>query len=318
MKMRKYFVMALVALGATAAFSSCRKDDVYDGPKVEFRDANNKKITEFDENSFGTKGISIYVTLGDKSVSLDRLEISVVADDGTILQPKKLQTEEGKGGDAAGTRFTTIKSLDELKLTTNELSRKGLRIEAKATDSQKKETVAKCMYKKAGESGGETPKETLMQVGKENAYINNITGPNDALGSYSFTDGMAKESSASDAERQLVNMSEAGKGFVADFNSKAGYKFHKVVGSLKYDGATVEGVKKELEGKTPADEIKGLEKGNLFVAAKDMDEGPFYLVQVTEVKSGKTTSYIDKTGNVKEGSADTNGGYMKFRYKKSN
>ena len=45
MKMRRFFVLALAAMGAAAAFSSCQKDEnSYDAPKVEFRDADNKVI----------------------------------------------------------------------------------------------------------------------------------------------------------------------------------------------------------------------------------------------------------------------------------
>lgn len=314
MKMRKYFVMALVALGATAAFSSCQKDEkAYDAPKVEFRDANNTVIKEFNQASFGTnKEITVVVTLGDpKEVTLKKLEVSVVTDNSTIKKPYTVSTITGNSGDTKGKQVGTVK-LGDLQIAEGDYAKSGLKIVAVATDSRAKETKEYCVYKA---KGGETPKETLMQVGKENAYINNITGPNDALGSYSFTDGMAKESSASAAERQLVNTSVAGEGFVANFKSEAGFKFHKV--DLKYDGVTVEGVKKALEGKTPEAEIKDLKKGNLFVVVKDVENDPFYLVEVTEVVAGKTTSYIDKTGNVKEGPANTNGGYMKFRYKKS-
>ena len=306
MKMRKYFVMALVALGATAAFSSCQKDDkTYSDPKIEFRDAKNNPITEFTKDN---TEIKVLVTLGDPSLKIKKCEAKVLKADGVVNPDLKLNFKPVKGGADDGKfeakfTFADTKIVDE----TNPV------VEVKVTDSKDKQTIGKLKYKKAGE----TPKGTPMQIGKENAYINNIAGPNDALGSYSFTDGMAKESSASDAERQLVNMSVAGEGFVANFNSKSDFKFHKVEGDLKYDGATVEGVKKELDGKTPEAEIKGLKKGDLFVAVKDVEKDPFYLVEVTEVVEGKTTSYIDKTGKVVEGPANTNGGYMKFRYKKN-
>lgn len=307
MKMRKFFAMALVALGATAAFSSCRKDDVYDGPKVEFRDANNKKITEFDENSFGTKGISIYVTLGDKSVSLDRLEISVVADDGTILQPKKLQTEEGKGGDAAGTRFTTIKSLDELKLTTNELSRKGLRIEAKATDSQKKETVAKCMYKA---KGGEKPSGTQMVKENTAAYVNHAFG--EGRGAYSFSGKKAVTAlKEGGTDREIVNLSVSGGPFVHKFGSNAEFTFVKLnSGDVDYATATVEKVSSLI--KDAKTEIE-LAKGDMFIAVAKGAK-TFYLAKVTELKDDGY--YADGKENA---TASENGkGYILFSYKSNN
>lgn len=310
MKMRKYFVMALVALGATAAFSSCQKDDVYDGPKVEFRDANNEKITEFDENSFGTKGISIYVTLGDKSVSLDRLEISVVADDGTILPPKKLQTEEGKGGDAAGTRFTTIKSLDELKLTTNELSRKGLRIEAKATDSQKKETVAKCMYKKAGKSGGETTTGTPMVKENTAAFVNHANGQ--GAGAYSFSGKNSVRLKGTDKKDwEIYNVSDGAKTeFKAKFSStkEAGFSFVKLnSGDVDYATATVEKVSSLI--KDAKTEIE-LAEGDMFIAVATGGEN-FYLAKVTKLSK---RGYYDGAERAAETGA-LGEGYILFSYK---
>lgn len=315
MKMRKYFAMALVALGATAAFSSCQKDDkAYDAPKVEFRDANNAVIKEFNQASFGAKKeITVVVTLGDsKEVTLKKLEVSVVADGSTIKKPYTVSTIKGNAGDVKDKQVGTVK-LDDLQIAEGDYAKSGLKIVAVATDSRAKETTVECVYK--AKSGGETPKETPMQVGKEDAYINHIEGL--GHGSYSFTEGKTKPKDAPAAERQLVNTSKATKGFVANFNSLAGFKFHKVEGDLKYDGATVEGVKKEL-GKATVVEINDLKAGNLFIATADVENGPFYLVEVTEVVDGKTTSYIDKTGKKVEGPAGTNGGYMKFRYKKSN
>lgn len=315
MKMRKYFVMALVALGATAAFSSCQKDEkAYDAPKVEFRDANNTVIKEFNQASFGAKKeITVVVTLGDpKEVTLKKLEVSVVADNSTIKKPYTVSTIKGNAGDVKDKLVGTVK-LEDLQIAEGDYAKSGLKIVAVATDSRAKETKVECVYKKAGETGGETKTGTPM--GQEiEGFINHAWGLGDGAFSFSKKDGVSLKDGA-DADKEFVNESPKGADFKADFTSNTKLKFVKVNGKLNYAKATVEEVSAVLHKETLGDAIKDLQENDLFIVSNDKKE-KFYLVQVKKIKSGADKVYYDKKEKKEKTSTADNGrGYMLFNYK---
>lgn len=310
MKMRKYFVMALVALGATAAFSSCQKDEkAYDAPKVEFRDANNTVIKEFNQASFGAKKeITVVVTLGDpKEVTLKKLEVSVVADGATIKKPYTVSTIKGNAGDVKDKRVGTVK-LEDLQIAEGDYAKSGLKIVAVATDSRAKETKVECVYKKAGESGGETKTGTPM--GKENmgAYVNHAFG--EGTGAYSFSGKKAVTAlDEGGTDREIVNLSVSGGPFVHKFGSKAEFTFVKLnSGDVDYATATVEKVGALIKGATADIELA---KGDMFIAVAKGGK-TFYLAKVTELKDDGY--YVD--GAEKAAAQTAKGkGYILFSYK---
>lgn len=310
--MRKYFVMALVALGATAAFSSCQKDDkAYDGPKVEFRDANNAVIKEFNQASFGAKKeITVVVTLGDpKEVTLKKLEVSVVADGATIKKPYTVATIKGNAGDVKDKQVGTVK-LADLQIAEGDYTKSGLKIVAVATDSRNKETKVECVYKKAGETGGETKTGTPM--GKEiEGCINHVLGTGNGAFSFSTKQGVMQDKP--DTEKEFLNMSPKGADFKADFTSRTELKFVKVNGKVNYAKATVEEVSAALKQGTPNAEIKDLKENDLFIVSNKTND-IFYLVQVKKIQTGKF--YYDEKAKKEEPSTADNGwGYMLFSYK---
>lgn len=305
MKMRKYFVMALVALGATAAFSSCQKDDkAYDGPKVEFRDANNKVIKEFNQASFGAKKeITVVVTLGDpKEVTLKKLEVSVVADGSTIKKPYTVETIKGNAGDVKDKQVGTVK-LADLQIAEGDYTKSGLKIVAVATDSHNKVTTEECVYKaKGGETAG-----TLMQKENTAAYVNHAFG--EGTGAYSFS--ARKAVTALDeggTDREIVNLSVSGEPFVHKFGSKANFTFVKLnSGDVDYATATVEKVAGLIKGATAEIELA---KGDMFIAVAEHGK-TFYLAKVTELKDDGY--YAD---GAEKATASTKGkGYILFSYK---
>lgn len=311
MKMRKYFVMALVALGATAAFSSCQKDPkAYDAPKVEFRDANNTVIKEFNQASFGAKKeITVVVTLGDpKEVTLKKLEVSVVADNSTIKKPYTVSTIKGNAGDVKDKLVGTVK-LEDLQIAEGDYAKSGLKIVAVATDSRAKETKVECVYKKAGETGGETTTGTPM--GKEvEGYVNHANGSGDGAFSFSKKQGVSLTKGAAE-DKEFVNES-SNTDFEAKFGSETGFKFVKVNGKVDYANATVEAVSAAVKEGPLSDKVEGLAVNDLFVAC-DKNNQNFYLVQVKKIQTGKF--YYDK--EEKASSAQNGWGYMLFNYKPS-
>ena len=309
MKMRKFFVLALAAMGAAAAFSSCQKDEnSYDAPKVEFRDADNKVITEFSKESFGAtdQGITVVVTLGDASISLSKLEVSVLADGKTIKPAYEVKTKMGNGGDVNGKPFATIK-LADLNISEGDFALPGLKIVAKATDSKKKDATQELKYK-AGSSV--TPsKGTPMAKENTAAYVNHALGTGN--GAYSFS-GRKSVSLANgkEADMEFVNTSTT-VDFKANFNSKTGFQFIKVNGKVKYETATTEEVAELLKNGTKSDKLEGLVANDLFVAVAK-DGLTYYLVQVTKVETGK----FDYKDGAPVASTSTKGhGYMTFKYK---
>lgn len=307
MKMRKYFVMALVALGATAAFSSCQKDPkAYDALKVEFRDANNAVIKEFNQASFGAKKeITVVVTLGDsKEVTLKKLEVSVVTDNSTIKKPYTVSTIKGNAGDVKDKQVGTVK-LADLQIAEGDYAKSGLKIVAVATDSRAKETKVECVYKKAGETGGETPAAAVEMKG----WVNNNLGKAD--GGFSFI--VKKSVKSDDKTADLVNDSEAGKGIAGKLKSNTELQFaHVESAEVDYSKATKELVAQAADGKTFEATIDGLKANSLFIA-KDKTGTTFYLFKVTEI--GANDKDYDGTNAVPTKSTNGNGGYMIFGYK---
>lgn len=306
MKMRKYFVMALVALGATAAFSSCQKDDkAYDAPKVEFRDANNAVIKEFNQASFGAKKeITVVVTLGDpKEVTLKKLEVSVVADGSTIKKPYTVTTITGNAGDVKDKQVGTVK-LADLQIAEGDYAKKGLKIVAVATDSRAKVTTVECVYKA---KGGETPTGTPMKNENTAAYVNHAYG--EGLGAYSFSKGTSVTAlDAGGTDREIVNLSVSEGPFVHKFGSNAEFTFVKLnSGDVDYATATVEKVSGLIKGATKDIELA---KGDMFIAVAKGSQ-TFYLAKVTELKDD---GYYD--GAEKAAATTAKGkGYILFSYK---
>ena len=308
MKMRKFFVLALAAMGAAAAFSSCQKDEnSYNAPKVEFRDADNKVITEFSKESFGAtdQGITVVVTLGDASISLSKLEVSVLADGKTIKPAYEVKTVKGNGGDVNGKPFATIK-LADLNISEGDFALAGLKIVAKATDSKKKDATQELKYK-AGSSV--TPsKGTPMAKENTAAYVNHALGT--GTGAYSFSGKKAVSlANGKEADMEFVNTSTT-VDFKANFNSKTGFQFIKVNGKVKYETATTEEVAELLKG-AKSDKLEGLVENDLFVAVAK-DGLTYYLVQVTKVETGK---FDYKDGSPVESVSTKGHGYMTFKYK---
>ncbi|MBB1540146.1 MAG: hypothetical protein HG459_002200 [Bacteroidia bacterium] len=308
MKMRRFFVLALAAMGAAAAFSSCQKDEnSYNAPKVEFRDADNKVITEFSKESFGAtdQGITVVVTLGDASISLSKLEVSVLADGKTIKPAYEVKTVKGNGGDVNGKPFATIK-LADLNISEGDFALAGLKIVAKATDSKKKDATQELKYK-AGSSV--TPsKGTPMAKENTAAYVNHALGT--GTGAYSFSGKKAVSlANGKEADMEFVNTSTT-VDFKANFNSKTGFQFIKVNGKVKYETATTEEVAELLKG-AKSDKLEGLVENDLFVAVAK-DGLTYYLVQVTKVETGK---FDYKDGSPVESVSTKGHGYMTFKYK---
>lgn len=304
MKMRKFFAMALVALGATAAFSSCQKDPkAYDAPKVEFRDGKNNVVTTFNEESFGTAGMSVVVKVGDiKEVKLDKVEIEVKSSSKSIKTFKVKKLIVGNSGDTKD-KYVGYFTKDELGMGPDDWNLDGLMIKATAFDNQGKSAWVDCIYKKDG--GAVTPGIAVEAKG----WVNNNQGK--ANGGFSLT---AKDKAQSDdPTADLVNESVAGKGFSAKLKSNTGLLFAHVESSeVDYSKATKAEVAKAAEGKTFAETIDGLKTNSLFVAKADKGK-TFYLFKVTEIGAN------DKDYNGKEAvpttSTNGNGGYMIFGYK---
>lgn len=296
MKMRKYFVMALVALGATAAFSSCQKDDkTYSDPKIEFRDANNKVITEFTKEN---AEIKVLVTLGDPSLKIKKCEAKVLKADGVVNPDLKLNFKPVKGGADDGKfeakfTFADTKIVDE----TNPV------VEVKITDSKDKLTIGKLKYKANGGAG--TPAAAVEMKG----WVNNNLGK--AKGGFSLT---AKSPvPKDDPTADLVNDSEATKGISGKLKSNTELQFaHVESAEVDYSKATKELVAKAAVGKTFKATIDGLKANSLFIA-KDKTGTTFYLFKVTEI--GANDKDYDGTNAVPTTSTSGNGGYMIFGYK---
>lgn len=298
MKMRKYFVMALVALGATAAFSSCQKDDkTYSDPKIEFRDANNKVITEFTKEN---AEIKVLVTLGDPSLKIKKCEAKVLKADGVVNPDLKLNFKPVSGGADDG-KFEAKFTFADTKIVGGE--KNPVEVKVEVTDSKNKLTRGELKYKANG--GAETPAAAVEMKG----WVNNNLGKAD--GGFSFI--VKKSVKSDDKTADLVNDSEAGKGIAGKLKSNTGLQFsHVESAEVDYSKATKELVAKAAVGKTFAATIDGLKANSLFIA-KDKTGTTFYLFKVTEIGAN------DKDYNGKEAvpttSTSGNGGYMIFGYK---
>lgn len=305
MKMRKYFAMALVALGATAAFSSCQKDDkTYSDPKIEFRDANNKVITEFTKEN---AEIKVLVTLGDPSLKIKKCEAKVLKADGVVNPDLKLNFKPVSGGADDG-KFEAKFTFADTKIVGGE--KDPVEVKVEVTDSQNKLTRGELKYKA---KGGET--QTGTPMGQEiEGFINHAWGLGDGAFSFSKKDGVSLKDGA-DADKEFVNESPKGADFRADFTSNTKLKFVKVNGKLNYAKATVEEVSAVLHKETLGDAIKDLQENDLFIVSNDKKE-KFYLVQVKKIKSGADKVYYDKKEKKEKTSTADNGrGYMLFNYK---
>ncbi len=303
MKMRKYFVMALVALGATAAFSSCQKDPKYDAPTLEFRDGKNNVVKTFNEESFGTAGMSVVVKVGDiKEVKLDKVEIVVKSSSKSIKTFNVKKLIVGNSGDTKD-KYVGYFTKDELGMGPDDWNLDGLMIKATAFDNQGKSAWVDCIYKKDG--GAETPAAAV----EAKAWVNNNQGK--ANGGFSLT---AKKSVKSDdPTADLVNDSEATKGISGKLKSNTELQFAHVESSaVDYSNVTKAEVAKAAEGKAFAATIDGLKANSLFIA-KDKTGTTFYLFKVTEIGANDK----DYNGNEAEPtkSGNGNGGYMIFGYK---
>lgn len=301
MKMRKYFVMALVALGATAAFSSCQKDDkTYSDPKIEFRDANNKVITEFTKEN---AEIKVLVTLGDPSLKIKKCEAKVLKADGVVNPDLKLNFKPVSGGADDG-KFEAKFTFADTKIVGGEKDPVVVKVEV--TDSQNKLTRGELKYKA---KGGETKTGTPM--GKEvEGYINHAKGSGDGAFSFSKKQGVSLETGAAE-DKEFVNES-SNKDFEAKFGSQTEFKFVKVNGKVDYANATVEAVSAAVNEGPLSDKVEDLKVNDLFVAC-DKNKENFYLVQVKKIQTGKF--YYDK--EEKASSAKNGWGYMLFNYKPS-
>lgn len=306
MKMRKYFVMALVALGATAAFSSCQKDEkTFKNPVVTFRDGNDKTITEFTKESFEGKrgGIVIMVELGDKSLKLDKLEVKVLAKTQDEVNGKVSVSPKRVQGGADDGKYEAVVKFDETKIK-EDLEK--LRIEATAIDSKGKKSTGTLMWKaKGGETTG-----TPMKNENTAAYVNHAFG--EGTGAYSFSARKAVTSlDAGGTDREIVNLSVSGGPFVHKFGSNAEFTFVKLnSGDVDYATATVEKVSSLI--KDAKTEIE-LAKGDMFIAVAKGAK-TFYLAKVTELKDDGY--YADGKENA---TASENGkGYILFSYKSNN
>ncbi len=307
MKMREYFVMALVALGATAAFSSCQKDEkTFKNPVVTFRDGNDKPITEFTKESFEGKrgGIVIMVELGDKSLKLDKLEVKVLAKTKDEVNGKVSVSPKRVQGGADDGKYEAVVKFDETKIK-EDLEK--LRIEATAIDSKGKSSTGTLMWKA---KGGET--QTGTPMGQEiEGCINHVLGTGNGAFSFSTKQGVMQDKP--DTEKEFLNMSPKGADFKADFTSRTELKFVKVNGKVNYAKATVEEVSAVLGKETLGDEIKDLQENDLFIVSNKNKE-KFYLVQVKKIQTGKF--YYDEKAKKEEPSTAENGwGYMLFSYK---
>lgn len=303
MKMRKYFVMALVALGATAAFSSCQKDDeTFKNPVVTFRDGNDKTITEFTKESFEGKrgGIVIMVELGDKSLKLDKLEVKVLAKTQDEVNGKVSVSPKRVQGGADDGKYEAVVKFDETKIK-EDLEK--LRIEATAIDSKGKKSTGTLMWKaKGGETTG-----TPMKNENTAAYVNHAFG--EGTGAYSFSARKAVTSlDAGGTDREIVNLSVSEGPFVHKFGSKAEFTFVKLnSGDVDYATATVEKVSGLIKGATADIELA---KGDMFIAVAKGSQ-TFYLAKVTELKDD---GYYD--GAEKAAAPTAKGkGYILFSYK---
>ena len=308
MKMRKYFVMALVALGATAAFSSCQKDDeTFKNPVVTFRDGNDKPITEFTKESFEGKrgGIVIMVELGDKSLKLDKLEVKVLAKTKDEVNGKVSVSPKPVKGGADDGKYEAVVKFDETKIKEDI---EKLRIEATAVDSKGKSTTGTLMWK--AKSGGATETGTPMKNENTAAYVNHANGQ--GAGAYSFSGKKSVKLEGTDKKDwEIYNVSDGAKTeFKAKFSStkEAGFSFVKLnSGDVDYAKATVEKVsalikdaKKEIE----------LAEGDMFIA-KANDGQTFYLAKVTKMSK---EGYYD--GAEKAAASTAKGkGYILFSYK---
>lgn len=304
MKMRKFFAMALVALGATAAFSSCQKDPkAYDAPKVEFRDGKNNVVTTFNEESFGTAGMSVVVKVGDiKEVKLDKVEIEVKSSSKSIKTFKVKKLIVGNSGDTKD-KYVGYFTKDELGMGPDDWNLDGLMIKATAFDNQGKSAWVDCIYKKDG--GAVTPGIAVEAKG----WVNNNLGKAD--GGFSFI--VKKSVKSDDKTADLVNDSEAGKGIAGKLKSNTGLQFaHVESAEVDYSKATKELVAKAADGKTFEATIDGLKANSLFIA-KDKTGTTFYLFKVTEI--GANDKDYDGTNAVPTKSTNGNGGYMIFGYK---
>lgn len=303
MKMRKYFVMALVALGATAAFSSCQKDEkTFKNPVVTFRDGNDKTITEFTKESFEGKrgGIVIMVELGDKSLKLDKLEVKVLAKTQDEVNGKVSVSPKRVQGGADDGKYEAVVKFDETKIK-EDLEK--LRIEATAIDSKGKKSTGTLMWKaKGGETTG-----TPMKNENTAAYVNHAFG--EGTGAYSFSARKAVTFlDAGGTDREIVNLSVSEGPFVHKFGSKAEFTFVKLnSGDVDYATATVEKVRELIKGATADIELA---KGDMFIAVAKGSQ-TFYLAKVTELKDD---GYYD--GAEKAAAPTAKGkGYILFSYK---
>lgn len=296
--MRKFFAMALVALGATAAFSSCQKDDkTYSDPKIEFRDANNKVITEFTKEN---AEIKVLVTLGDPSLKIKKCEAKVLKADGVVNPDLKLNFKPVSGGADDG-KFEAKFTFADTKIVGGE--KDPVEVKVEVTDSQNKLTRGELKYKVNG--GAETPAAAVEKKG----WVNNDLGQ--AKGGFNLTGkgSVPKDDPTAD----LVNESVAGQGISGKLKSNTKMQFaHVESAEVDYSKATKAEVAKAAVGKTFAKTIDGLKANSLFIA-KNATGDTFYLFKVTEIV--KNDKDYDGTKAVPTTSTSKNGGYMIFGYK---
>lgn len=296
--MRKLVVMAMAALGATAAFTACQKDGkVFSDPKIEFRDAENKVITEFTKEN---KEIKVLVTLGDKSLKIKKYEAKVEKPDGGKVNPElKLNFAPVKGGIDDG-KFEAKFTFADTKI----LDEKDPIVKVTVVDSKDKSSKGELPFKTAG---GTTPDKTAKE---KKGWVNNNLGT--ATGGYSLSGVKAVASDATDAD--VLNVSETGKGLSAKLVSKTGLQFARPAASADaYTTATPGSIAALGAVAGPyTSEIADLKENELFIAKNKTGE-TFYLIKVTKiVTKGKD---FDGSKEIDTKSTKGNGGYMTFSYK---
>lgn len=309
MKMRKYFVMALVALGATAAFSSCQKDDKGGaalGPEISLYNSDNTvRIAANQSDVIKDKEFIVRVTLA-KDVKLESLRwnFAYVKTDGS----KTSQFEKGKE-EKLPTKTNPTTQVEEV-LFNKDLPTQNGAITFIAKDKNGKVTELTRVVSLDGKSGGETQTGTPMKNENTAAYVNHANGQ--GAGAYSFSGRKSVRLEGTDKKDwEIYNVSDGAKTeFKAKFSStdEAGFSFVKLnSGDVDYAKATVEKVsalikdaKKEIE----------LAEGDMFIA-KANDGQTFYLAKVTKMSK---EGYYD--GAEKAAASTAKGkGYILFSYK---
>lgn len=299
MKMRKLVWMAMASLGLAAAFASCSKDDkVYDAPKIEFRDADSKVITDFTE---ANQKIQVVVTLGNDDLKIKSSKATVKTPSSVLESDLKLNFTKVNAGADKG-KFVAEFDYKDTKIN----NEKDPAIEVTITDTQGKSTTATLKYKAESGSGQEPSKGTPAVEKK--GWVNNDKGA--ATGGFSLT--QVKAVASDDNAADVVNVSVEKQGLAPNLKSNTGMQFAKVDAGTDYANATKEAIAALGTKATYAADITGLKENDLFIA-KNKTGDTFYLFKVTKI--GPKDKDFDGVNEKDMGSTKGNGGYMTFGFK---